>query len=336
MSFIWPGMLFSLVLIPLLGLLYLQIERRRRRYSANFGNLWLPKEAQSPPPGWRRHLSPAFFLAGLSILLLALARPQAVVNLPKVEGTVILAFDVSDSMAADDIEPTRLEAAKAAAQEFVQNQPLSVQVGVVAFSDNGFSVQAPTIDPEAILAAINRLTPTRGTSLAAGILVSLNTIASMNAIPAPRFYSNATPEPTPTPTPMPPGDYTSAVIVLLTDGENNISPDPLDAAQIAADRGVRIYTVGIGSPGGTTLKVEGFTVHTQLDEMLLKQISSLTNGAYYNSQSAQDLVKVYDDIESQLVIKPEKTELTSILAGAGVFALLVGGAFSLFWFGHLP
>ena len=336
MSFIWPAMLSSLFLIPLLVWLYLRIQERRRQFAEHFGSLWRTNGTQAAPPGWRRHISPAFFLAGLSILLLALARPQTVVSLPKVEGTVILAFDVSDSMAADDLKPTRLEAAKAAARDFIQKQPLSVQIGVVAFSDNGFSVQAPTHDQNAILAAIDRLEPTRGTSLATGIQAALTTIANMNAIPAPRFYSNMTPEPTPSPTPMPPGSYTSSVIVLLTDGENNLSPDPYAAAQTAAERGVRIYTIGVGSPTGATIQIKGFAIHTQLDEDLLKQISSLTDGEYYNAESAQDLLKVYDNIKAQLVIKPEKTELTSILAGAGVFVLLVGGVFSLLWFGRLP
>ncbi len=336
MSFIWPAMLFTLILVPLLVVLYVGIFRRRKRLAASFSSQWLPKGAQPPPSAWRRHVPPAFFLSGLAILLFALARPQAVVSLPRVEGTVILAFDVSDSMAATDIKPSRLDAAKAAADDFVQHQPLNIQTGIVAFSDSGFSVQAPTDDQSAILAAINRLQPTRGTSLATGIQIALNTIAKMNAIPAPRFYSNATPAPSPTPTPVPAGAYTSAVIVLLTDGENNLSPDPLAAAQAAAERGVRIYTVGIGSPAGADLQIDGFTVHTQLDEALLKQISSLTGGVYYNAQSAQDLQKVYEGLKSQLIIKPEKTEVTSILAGVGILILLVGGAFSLLWLGHLP
>jgi Ca-activated chloride channel family protein len=276
-----------------------------------------------------------FFFAGLAVLLLALARPQAVVSLPRTEGTVILAFDVSNSMAAQDLKPSRLDAAKAAAENFVKQQPLSVQTGIVAFSDSGFSVQAPTNDQSALLAAINRLEPTRGTSLATGIQVSLKTIADLNAVPAPHFYSNVTPAPTPTPTAVPSGTYTNAIVILLTDGENNLSPDPLAAAQAAAQRGVRVYTVGIGSPAGADLQIDGFTVHTQLDEALLKQISSLTGGVYYNAQSAQDLLKVYDTLESKLVIKPEKTEVTSILAGAGVFILLIGSAFSLLWLGRL-
>jgi Ca-activated chloride channel family protein len=336
MSFIWPGMLLSLLLIPVFVVIYLRIQRRRRRFSASFSNLGLVREEDARPLNRRRHIPSVLFIAGLAILMLAMARPQAVVSLPRVEGTVILAFDVSGSMAADDLKPTRMEAAKSAAQDFIKSQPLSVQIGVVAFSDSGFSVQVPTDDQGAILAAINRLTPEQGTSLANGILVSLNAIAAANAVPAPRFYSNATPLPTPTPTPVPQGTYTSAVIVLFTDGENNEAPNPLDAAQAAADRGVRIYTVGLGSPAGTTLHVNGFTVHTQLNEDLLKQISQISGGTYYNAESEEDLAKIYNNITSQLVIKPQKTEITSILAGAGVLFLLVAGTFSLFWFNRLP
>jgi Ca-activated chloride channel family protein len=336
MSFIWPKMLLLLLLIPLFVVIYLRIQRRRGRLSAGFSNLGPVRNSESRPLNRRRHIPSALFLTGLAILMLAMARPQAVVSLPRVEGTVILAFDVSGSMAADDLKPTRMEAAKTAARDFIQHQPLSVQIGVVAFSDSGFSVQVPTNDQGAILAAVNRLAPERGTSLANGILVSLNTIARANAVPAPRYYTNATPLPTPTPTPVPQGTYSSAVVVLLTDGENNENPNPLDAAQAAADRGVRIYTVGIGSPTGTTLKINGFTVHTQLNEDMLKQISQISGGTYYNAESEEDLLKVYDKITSQLVIKPKKTEITSILAGAGVLVLLIAGTFSLFWFSRLP
>jgi Ca-activated chloride channel family protein len=333
MSFIWPAMLYTLLLIPLLALFYVRIQRRRRKFRAQFGDQWTQQAAA--PPSWRRHIPAVFFSAGLTVLLLALARPEAVVSLPRVEGTVILAFDVSDSMAAGDIQPSRLEAAKAAAREFVDQQPISMQTGVIAFSDSGFSVQLPTNDQSAILAAINRLEPTRGTSLGTGILASLNTIANLNALPTPQYYSNVTPAPSPTPTPVPPGTYTSAAIVLLTDGENNLDPDPLAAARTAAERGVRIYTVGIGSPAGADLQVEGFMIHTTLDEGLLKKISSISGGSYYNAESAQDLLKVYRNLEEKLVIKPEKTEVTSLLVGAGIFILLLGSVFSLLWFGKL-
>jgi len=258
-----------------------------------------------------------------------------VVSLPRVEGTVILAFDVSGSMAADDMKPTRMEAAKAAARDFVQRQPPSVQVGVVAFSDNGFSMQVPTDNQDAVLAAINRLTPERGTSVANGIVASLNAIDAASGQP-PHIYTNIVPTPTPTPTPVPQGTYTPAVVVLLSDGENNESPDPMAAAQAAADRGVRIYTVGIGSAAGTTLHVNGFTVFTQLDEQALQQIAKATGGTYYNATTAQDLREIYDNLDPQLVIKPEKTEVTSLFAGVSILVLLIGGAFSLLWFSRLP
>jgi len=207
----------------------------------------------------------------------------------------------------------------------------------VAFSDNGFAVQVPTNDTERVSTAIARLMPQKGTSLASGILTALNTIA-VAAAPPPetRFYSNLTPQPTPSPTPMPAGKYTSAVIILLTDGENNESPDPLAAAQMAADRGVRINTVGLGTAAGADLNIEGFTIHSQLDEGLLKQISQMTGGVYYNAASAEDLSNIYSHLAPQLVVEPQKMEVTSLLAGAGLLVLLAGAVFSLAWLGRLP
>jgi Ca-activated chloride channel family protein len=325
-----------LLLIPVFVVLYIRMQQRRRRFAASYGGLGLVQEATGRRLGLRRHIPPALFLVGLTILVIALARPQTVVSLPRVEGTVILAFDVSGSMAADDLNPTRMEAAKAAAREFVQQQPRSVLIGVIAFSDSGFTVQVPTNDQEAILTTIDRLTPERGTSLANGILASLNTIAAVGAEPAPSLYTNLTPTPTPTPTPVPEGTYTPAVIVLLTDGENNESPDPLEAAQAAADRGVRIHTIGIGSAAGATLNIDGFLVHTQLNEALLQQISELTGGTHYNAENAEDLRTVYENLDPQLVIKPEKIEVTSIFAGTSILVVLIGGTFSLMWFSRLP
>jgi Ca-activated chloride channel family protein len=251
-----------------------------------------------------------------------------------VEGTVILAFDVSGSMAADDLKPTRMEAAKAAARGFVEQQPPGVLIGVVAFSDGGFAVQAPTNDREAIFASINRLKPQRGTALAHGILASLNTIAAGNGETT--IYSSLVTPSAPTPTPVPPGTFTSGVIVLLTDGENNQAPDPIGAAQVAADRGVRIYTIGIGSPAGATLRIDDFMVHTQLNEAILQQIAQTTDGAYYNAQNEEDLHAIYEDLKPQLVIKSEETEVTSIFAGVSILVLLIGGTFSLLWFGRWP
>jgi Ca-activated chloride channel homolog len=335
MTFIWPVMLYSLILIPALIALYFILKRRRKRIAANYQTLSTAPEISKRDPGIRRHIPPILFLLSLAILGVALARPQTEVSLPHIEGTVILAFDVSGSMAANDLKPSRMEAAKTAAKSFVDHQPSTVRIGVVAFSDNGLTVQTPTNDQDAILTAINRLAPQRGTSLASGILASLKAIDVGAGQPS-EIYTNLTPMPTLTPTPMPQGTYTSADIVLLTDGENNENPDPLAAAQTAANRGVRIYTVGIGSATGTNLHINGFIVHTQLDEDLLKQISQITDGTYYNAQSEQDLIKIYNNLNPQLVVTPEMTEVTSIFAGVSVVLILIGGMFSLLWFSRLP
>ncbi len=337
MSFIWPTMLIFLILVPLGVWMYLRLQQQRRRLLATYGSLGFVQGTARRPLGVRRHVPPAFFLLGLTLLVVSLARPQAVVSLPRVEGTVILAFDISGSMAAEDMKPTRMEAAKAAARAFVQRQPRTIQIGVVGFSDSGFTTQAPTNDQDTILGAINRLAPQKGTSVGQGILASLKAIAvEKGEVPATKMYSNLTPTPAPSPTSMPKGTYTSAVIVLLTDGENNEAPDPLAVAQATIDRGIRIYTVGIGSPAGITLKVNGFTVHTQLDEGLLKQIADMTDGVYYKAENQDELRKIYDNLNLQFVVKPEKMEITSLFAGVSTLMLLMGGMFSLAWFSRVP
>ena len=328
-------MLFLLLLAPLFVVQYVRMQRQRRQLAERYGSLGFLQAATRRAPGRQRHIAPALFLVSLIILIVAIARPQTIVSLPRVEGTVILAFDVSGSMAADDFKPTRMEAAKAAARDFVERQPTTVQIGVVAFSDGGFAGQAPTNERQAILAAINRLAPQRGTSLGSGILASLNTLLQ-GSRQSPSLYSNLTPTPPLTPTPVPKGTYTSGVIVLLTDGENNEPPNPLEVAQLAVDRGVRIYTVGIGSTAGTNLHINGFTVHTQLNEAMLQQLAQFTGGIYYNAENEQDLRAIYDNLSPQLVLKPEKTEVTAIFAGLGILVLLIGGTISLLWFGRLP
>ncbi len=336
MTFLWPVMLWLLLALPLLVMLYLRLQSRRAQLAARYGNLGLTQTPTGRALARRRHLPPALFLSGLALLVIALARPQMVVSLPKQEGLVILAFDVSGSMAATDMMPNRMEAAKAAVRDFVQRQPTTVQIGVVAFSDSSFAVQTPTDDQAAILAAIDRLAPTRGTSLGQGMLTALNVIAAATAPEQPQFYSNLTPAPTPSPTPVPPGVHTPAVIVLLTDGENTDRPDPFSAAQMAADRGVRVYTVGIGRPEGAIIEVEGFSLQTNLDEATLRQIAEFTGGQYFNAAIQQDLQTIYDNLDPQFVLKPELLEITSILAGLSLAVFVLGGAFSLRWFGHMP
>ena len=337
MTFAWPPMLLALVLVPL-GVWALRVigQRRRSIFARRAGAGFAAGMASSAGP--RTWVPAALLVLGLTVLAVALARPQGVVSLPRQEGIVILTFDVSGSMAADDLKPTRMEAAKAAARAFVDRQPSSVLVGVVAFSDSGITVQAPTSDQAAVEATINRLTPTRGTALATGIRASLDTIAKAENPPPTNYYSNrsAAPSPTATPAPVPPGSHRSAAIVLLTDGENNENPDPSVAAADAANAGIRIFTVGIGSPEGATLDINGFRVHTQLDEPALQQIADVTGGAYYHAADAGQLYAIYDQLDPRLSIQPQTLELTPLFAGAGLLLLVFGGVLSLLWLGRLP
>jgi Ca-activated chloride channel family protein len=331
MSFIWPTMLLSLLLIPLFVWLYLWMQQQRKRFAANYSSLGLVQEAAGSRPGLRRHIPPVLFLTGLTLLLFALARPEMVVSLPRVEGTVILAFDVSNSMNADDLEPTRMEAAKVAARAFVENQPPTILIGVVAFSSGGLVVQPPTDDQAAVLATIDRLSPQGGTSLGQGIFSSLNAIAGKATATeeAPRG-GNVGAETDQI------GHFPSAVVVLLSDGENTEPPDPLEIAQVAADAGVRIFPVGIGSPEGAVVEVDGFNIVTQLNERSLQQIADLTNGSYYNAEDEESLREIYKTIDLQLTVRAEKMEVTSIVAGVSTLLFLAGGALSLFWFGRVP
>ncbi|HVF25015.1 MAG TPA: VWA domain-containing protein [Anaerolineales bacterium] len=336
MSFIWPTLLLTLLCVPLLVFLYVRMQQRRRKFAAQYGSLGLVHNSKGAGPGARRHIPALIFLTGITLLLISMARPQATISVPRMEGTVILTFDVSGSMAADDLQPTRMEAAKVAALDFVDNQPPSVLIGVVAFSDGGISVQAPTANRDETAATIERLVPRRGTSVGNGMLVALNTIAVSAGDDPILNTSTLAPGESAAPVPAPQGWYTSSVIVLLTDGENNQDPDPVAAADLAADLGVRVYTVGIGTSAGAMVTVEGFTVLSQLNEPMLQYISDTTGGAYYNAGNEEDLRKIYNDLKPTLSIKREEMEITSILAGVGMLVFLIGGAISLLWFGHVP
>jgi len=326
MSFIWPAMLFSLALVPLLILGYLYLQQRRRRMAARYNGLVFGAAFASQNAGIRRHIPLALFLIGATILFISLARPQAVVSLPRVEGTVILGFDVSGSMIAEDFQPNRMEAAKAVARDFVQSQPPTVQIGVVAFSNNAFAVQAPTNDQEQILGAIDRLSPQQGTSLGQGILAALNTLESSYGQAGSFDNDEAAPDERPLP----------AVIVLLTDGENNENPDPLEVAQLAAERGVLIHTIGIGSAAGAVIQLNGFNVHTRLDEVTLRQIAQISGGQYFHAEQNEDLQAIYRNLTPQLVVRPQEMEVTSIFAGASMLVMLIAGLLSLAWFNRLP
>jgi Ca-activated chloride channel family protein len=327
-------MLWCLILVPVLIVMYILAQRRRQRYALRYASLSLVKEALGRGPGWRRHVPPALFIASLAVMLFALARPASVVTLPSNEGTVILTLDVSGSMRADDLRPNRLEAAKTAARAFVDKQPQGVKIGVVSFSDNAFVVQAPTNDKEAVLRAINRLTTQRGTAIGSALLTSLDAIFE-EADSEGGAYNSST-EPTPTPTPLPKGQYEPAIVVLLTDGESNRGPRPLDVVDRLATRGVRVYTVGVGSVEGTVLSTGGRSMRVRLDENTLKLVAEATDGTYYNASTEKDLEAIYENLSTHLVFRKQQTEITAFFTGAAVALSLIAGILSLLWFSRLP
>jgi Ca-activated chloride channel family protein len=341
MSFLWPWALWLLALVPLVGAGYLALERRRRARLAGLGSLGVVVGAGRAGTGHRgrrvrRWLPVALALAGIGLLIVALARPQAVVGIPRQQGIVLLAFDVSGSMAANDMMPSRMDAARAAASAFVKRQPEGVLVGVVAFSDSGLSVQVPTRDQTAVLAAISRLRPERGTSLTQGVRAALDAIVAAEEGVVRGYYTDRSPAPDPTPQAVEPGSHGSAVVVLLSDGEATADRDPLAGAAAAAARGIRVHTVGVGSARGAILDVEGFRVHTQLDEPTLRAIAESTGGTYHHAQSAEQLQAVYDTLDPRLTLVAEMTEVTALVAGLGLLLLCLAGVTALLWLGRLP
>ncbi len=329
MTFIWPWMLTTHLLIPVLIGIYHRMFVKRKHASAELGPLSQVQSSSGSKPGRRLHIPPALFMIGLALLMFSSARPEMVVELPRIEGTVILAIDVSNSMAADDLEPTRMETAKEAARTFIENRPSTIQVGIVAFSNGGLVVQPPGDDESALLATIDRLNPQGATSLSQGIFSSLNAIAGEPIPIDPELLEDEMSS-------MDIGYFPSAVVLLLTDGEHTSRGDPLQIAQLAAEAGVRIYPVGIGSPEGVVLETEGFSILTQLNEKSLQEIASLTNGSYYYAEDEEALQEIYENVKLQLTTSGEKIEVTAIFAGLSLLFLLVGGTLSLLWFGRMP
>jgi len=344
MTFIWPSALLLLVVVAGLAALYVLAQRRRNRYALRYANLSLVREAIGKGPGWRRHVPPVLFILALAFMTIAVARPQAVVAVPSQEGTVILAIDVSGSMLAEDMKPNRMEAAKAAARAFVDKQSESVKIGVVSFSGDASIVQSPTTDKTLVIAAINRLRPQRATAIGRAILVSLDAIEESQGSEADLPSSilqqgqpGASPRPSASPVPAYlVGQHSSASIVLMSDGQNNQFPPPLDVIDQAVSRGVRVYTIGLGSAAGAIVRLQGRAVRTALDETTLRKIAEVTDAQYFNANTEADLRTVYENLTTQLVVRNEKTELTAYATLAAAILAVFAGAFSLLWFNRLP
>lgn len=354
-SFSWPVMLWLLLLIPLMIAAYILLLRRRRKGAFPYPNLAMVREA-AQVVGWRRHIPVALMLAAFACLLLAMARPTAEVRLPSRVATVLLAMDVSGSMRATDVNPSRIVAATTAAKAYVKDQPRDVRIGIVAFAATALLVQAPTTDHAALTAAIDRFELQRGTAVGSGLLVSLSTLFPLEHFPINQFNSGnfgnygrfggmdfreryggvalgerGNPPPKKH-VPVEPGSYKNAVVILLTDGQTTTGFAPLEAARIASEYGVRVYTVGFGTPRGKIVGFSGFSIRAQLDEDTLKKIADMTRGRYFHAKSAEDLKAVYDVLSRQLVVETREMEITAFFAAMAALLMLAAAGLSLAWF----
>jgi len=344
MKFLWPEVLWVLaVAMPLLVVLYLWLLRRRKKSTVRFASVALVKQALGKGPGWRRHVPPALLGLALATLLFAVSRPTAVVKLPSASAMIILCMDVSGSMRATDIKPSRIAASQEAAKGFVNELPGSVRVGVVSFSTTAAVVQAPTLSREDVIAAIDRLQPQRATAIGSGIVLSLATLfpdagfdlAEITGVKPMLPAVNDKLQDKPAFKPVEPGSYTSAAIILLTDGQRTSGPDTLDMAKLAADRGVRIYTVGMGTKEGEIISVEGWSLRVRLDEETLKQVALLTRGEYFFAGTAEELKQVYQGLTNRLVAEKRETEITALFVVLGGVLMAVAAGLSLWWFGRV-
>jgi Ca-activated chloride channel family protein len=345
MTFLWPEMLWLLLIVPLLVAGYFYLLRRKQESALRYASLSMVKEAIGARR-FRRHIPPLLFLLALIAMLVAVARPAAVVTLPSQHQTIILAMDVSGSMRAVDVQPNRISAAQAAAKAFVAEQPSNVRIGVVSFAATASVVQTPTQNRDDIIAAIDRFQLQRGTAIGSGIIVSLATIFPDAGIDVSSLiYGRYAPRGVPLDQagkaekppfkPVPPGSYTSAAIILLTDGQRTTGPDSMEAARMAADRGVRIFTVGIGTTRGETIGYEGWSMRVRLDEDTLKAIADVTRGQYLYAGTATDLKKVYESLNARFLLEKKDMEISALFAAAAALTGLASAMLSLLWFNRI-
>ena len=346
MKFLWPEALLLLAALPVMVAWYVVLMRRRKKTALRYASLTLVKEAMGRGQGLRRHVPPLLLLIALATMLVAIARPVAVVTLPSQHETIILAMDVSGSMRATDVQPNRLVAAQTAAKAFVAEQPRTTRIGVVSFAGTAALVQPPTRTREDIVAAIDRFQLQRGTAIGSGIIVALATLfpdagIDVSALMYGRDSRRSQPldqarEPEKKDfKPVPPGSYGAGAIILLTDGQRTTGPDSMDAARMAAERGVRVYTVGIGTKDGETIGFEGWSMRVRLDEETLKNIANVTHGEYFYAGTAADLMKVYSTLNSRLVFEQKETEITALLSAAAALTVLLAASLSLLWFSRI-
>lgn len=356
MTFIWPRMLWLLLLIPLLLLGYRWLSRRQTRRVSQYQGLQIQ---QTKRAGWRGALPLVLMLLGVASMLFAVSRPVTEITLPSNNETIILAIDLSGSMKATDIEPSRLQAAQSAIRGFIDDLPLSTEVGIVTFGASAATIQAPTLSRDQLLGAVDRFELRRGTAIGGGIAMALKTLFPGISIRAEGGGFVTTEEPAsdntadsastpdsastdkrakpkrPDPFPAEPGSNNTAAIILLSDGQNNGGPDPLEMADLVAQYGVRIYTVGFGTEQGAVIGSEGRSMRVRLDEPMLREISGITTGEYFKAETASELAQVYELLTGELVFEAQRTEVSSLFGLLGALFGLLASGLSLFWFNRV-
>ena len=343
-TFMWPSLLWLLLAVPLLVAAYWWLLRRKKKASLRFASLSIVREAMDAGPGFRRHIPPILFLLAITLMLLAASRPFAVVTLPMQQETIMLAMDVSGSMRATDVLPSRIVAAQNAAKAFLTELPRNIKVGIVAFAGSAQVAQIPTLNREDLISAIDRFHLHRGTAIGNGIVMSLATLfpdagidlAQLQYGQRQRGVSiDEKPIEKKEFTPVAPGSYSSAAIILLTDGQRTTGVDSLEAAKLASERGVRVYTVGIGTVNGETIGFEGWSMRVKLDEETLKAIANKTQADYFYAGTAADLKKVYETLSSRLTVEKKETEISGLLALVAAALAIASAGLSMLWFNRI-
>ena len=348
-TFLWPDFLWLLLLLPLLMLLYWWLLRRRRQASLRFASLSIVREAMGKGPGWRRHVPPFLLLLAFAAMLLASARPMATIVLPSTEQTIILAMDVSGSMRAEDVEPNRLVASQNAAKAFLADLPRHVKVGIVAFAGTAQVVQPITLSREDLVAAIDKFQLQRATAIGSALVVALGELFPGQGIDLASLTYGRNPDPFAPQgraidqpkteqkpfEPVAPGSYGSAAVILLTDGQRTTGVDTAEAAKMAADRGVRVYTVGVGTVDGEIIGFEGWSMRVRLDEDTLKEVAKTTMGEYFYAGTAENLKQVYQSLSTRLTVQKKETEISGLLALLAALLVMISAGLSLAWFNRV-
>jgi Ca-activated chloride channel homolog len=346
LTFLWPQLLWLLLAVPLLVLLYLWLLRRKKKLALRYASLSIVKDALGTSQSVRRHIPPVLFLLAITAMLFAASRPFAVVSLPMTQETIILAMDVSGSMRATDVKPNRLVASQNAAKAFLAELPRNVKVGIVAFAGSAQVVQPPTLSREDLVAAIDKFQMQRATAIGSAIVVSLAELFPKEGIDLSAItYGNQRPrgvaiDQAPKAekkefVPVAPGSYGSAAIILLTDGQRTTGVDTMEASKMAADRGVRVYTVGVGTVDGETIGFEGWSMRVRLDEATLKAVATQTQGEYFYAGNAETLTKVYEKLSSRLTMEKKETEISGLMALLAAALAIASASLSLLWFNRI-